>query len=257
MKIRDMDIYFTVPVDRAALAACRRAAGYETDRQFQAELERLGYPFGYIRIERRPANIRGDMAELIADVLGQAPDAVFPAYSAAKAAAEREANEQYYKPFTTIEGRNAAIVAAMEPVKYTALKYGELLHDQYSLHQIEQDEIISIAFETLVYMADRAMKKGIHKGVAFDAAACTAVKQAFLLMGKQAGTKRKNAVVLAADALDDYFSGFASPASDPLETVILRDDALEAYWNAPQGPKRSKLKKLLEDWGINPKRRAA
>ena len=63
--------------------------------------------------------------------------------------------------------------------------------------------------------------------------------------------------MLAADALDDYFSGFASPASDPLETVILRDDALEAYWNAPQGPKRSKLKKLLEDWGINPKRRAA
>ena len=257
MKVRDMDIYFTVPVDRAALAACRKAAGYETDRQFQAELERLGYPFGYIRIERRPANIRGDMAELIADVLGQAPDAVFPAYSAAKAAAEQNVKDQYYKPFTTIEGRNAAIVAAMEPVKYTALKYGHLLRDQYDLHQTEQEEIISIAFETLVYVADRAMKKGIHKGVTFDAAACTAVKQAFLLRGKSAGSKSRKGEVHSADALPDYFSGFADTAPDPLEAVILREDALQAYRDTPEGPKRSRLKKLLEEWGINPKRRAA
>lgn len=239
MKIREMDIYFTVPVDGAHLQTCREQAGYQTARQFERELADRGFPFGYVRIERRPANLRGDTAELIAEVLGMKPDQVFPKYTVSKTAAERVAEEEYYKPFNTLEERNAAIVAAMEPVKYTALKYCHLLKDQNGVHFMEQEDIIATAYETLVHMADRAMKKGIHKGVCFDAAACVAVRQDFLRRGKEAGSVTRKADIVSYDT-GDYYSDRLQGVYDFVDHLFLRDETRKAVAAMPEEKRRDK-----------------
>ncbi|MCL2463111.1 MAG: hypothetical protein FWF44_10630, partial [Defluviitaleaceae bacterium] len=228
MKIRDMDVYFTVPVDRGILAACREKAGYRSANDFKKELRRRGYPITYDSIERgyktntaAGDHIRGDVAELIATVLGRDVSEVFPQYAAAKTAAEREVEADYYKPFTTIAERDAAIVKAIEPVRYTALKYCILLKNQNGGHFLEQDDIIAIAYETLVHMATRAMKKGIHKGTCFEAAACVAVRQEFLRLAKQNRVESRAADVVSYEA---YFCIMDACSSYDLEDHIVRRD---------------------------------
>lgn len=204
MKIREMDIYFTVPVDRAVLAACRERAGYKTVAAFQTALKASGYSMQYSAIERcynkRGGRVRGDVAEVIAEVMGLPVAVVFPSYNAARIAAEDKAEAEYYRPFTTITDRNVAIVAAMDQVRRTALKYCLLLKNQNGGHFLEQSDIISIAYESLVRMADRAMKKGIHKGATFEAAACVAVKNDFLRINKDNKMKCRKAELYSLDA---------------------------------------------------------
>ncbi len=233
-----MNIKFYVPVDHTVLQACRKKRGYKSAYQLHKILKDHGFSLNYSVIECCDgATIRGDNAALIAGALGMEPDEVFPQYSKAKTIAEQCLAERYYRPFTNLIQRDNAIVAAMGNVKQTALKYGRRLKTEGV--PIDREEIISIAYETLVSIADRAMNIGIPKGANFNAYACVSVKYALFGINKKAN--RGN--------LDFYSLEVCSEFRDLPEnfrvdgcfnSVILRDEALAAYEALPEAKKRDK-----------------
>lgn len=242
MKIREMDIYFTVPVDADTLKTCRIKAGYKTVASFGRELKQRGGPATYSNIEcnytKGSSRIRGDVAELIAKVLGMPVSWVFPKYNEAKAAIEQMVNDRYYKPFETVEERNSAIEAAMENVRRTAYKHCRLIKNQNGGHYLEQEDIAGIAYISLIQMADRAMKKGIKKGVCFEAAACVAVKNDFLRINKDNQMVCRKAEIYSldesdADNEDDYYSLHPDPFCFE-DVFIAREECLTAIRTVPR-----------------------
>ena len=83
--------YFSVPVDRALLRDYRQKAGFRRAQDFENALRHRGYAISYTSIEYSHgaksgrSKIRGDSAKIIAEVLGTAPNNLFPGYDEAKA----------------------------------------------------------------------------------------------------------------------------------------------------------------------------
>lgn len=184
VKLKEMELYFTVPIDAAQLRACRIQAGYPSAMEFTKVLSnKAGQPLKYREYENPTGerrHIKGNKAELIAEALGMDVTTVFPQYAEAKAAKEQFVDERYYRPFTTIDERNAAILETMDKARCAALKWGLIYVDRLPwVFRIDRDEMISIGYETLVHMGDVAMQKGIKKDTNFDGAVCVAIKYAF------------------------------------------------------------------------------
>lgn len=251
MKIREMDIYFTVPVNRAVLAACRKQRGFSSAAAFDAALKEA-YPINYVTIEYpmrgnkkdREFCIRGDVAEVIAAALGMEVGVVFPAYDQAKEAAEYANDERYYKPFTTLAERNAAIVETMDVAKYTAFKYGYKLEYQYFIAGTDKAEAISIAYEALVYAADRALKKGIPKSSNFAQYACTVIRNTFEQMRCKNARKYCGSYTYS---YDDLLTGETSSGYN-LENEVIANMELERLAQAlPGKAEESAQDKLMQE----------
>lgn len=153
-------------------------------------------------------SISDTTAQLIADALEVKPEALFTHY--AEAAAEYMPR---VKPFSTRAERDTAIIAALESVKYTALKMCNVLRCKDVWY--EMDDIIATAYETLVEVAEEALIRGIPAGVPFDAIACGAVKKAFLRLRKYHGAQCRKAELVSYEA---YF-----PLHDPASTYRFED----------------------------------
>lgn len=102
---------------------------------------------------------------------------------------------------------------ALEPAKYTALKMCGVL--QCKDVWCEMDDVIAIAYETVVEVAEEALERGIAAGVCFDAIACGAVKKKFLRLRKYYGEKCRKADLVSYEA---YF-----PLHDPASSYCLED----------------------------------
>lgn len=158
-------------------------------------------------------------AQLIADALGMRLEDLFEHYAAA--AAEYKPR---VKPFATKAERDAAIIAALEPVKYTALKMSGVLRGKDVRYEME--DIISEAYSVLVIVAEEAFTRGISAGVCFDAYACGAVKKRLLRLNRYHGKQCRKAELVSYEA---YF-----PLHDPAssfnleERVCLREECREA-----------------------------
>lgn len=222
---------FTVPVDLQRLQALRKAAGFSSRRAFAAELRRRGYDFNYSGVERagQPSRgitvtrIKSETAEAVAEALGVEPDEAFPEYGAAKAAAEHRLMEDRYKPFTTLAERNVAIVDTMDAAKWTAWKFATVKYDGVP---IGWDEAVSCAYETLVEVADQAMRYGIPKGTTFAFYACAAIRNDLLnYYGGAASARRKYSFcsldLFSHDCFKDTYT------LSPEELYILREDLEE------------------------------
>ena len=128
----------------------------------------------------------------------------------AEAAAEHKPR---VKPFSTRAERDGAILKALEPAKYTALKMCGVL--QCKDVWCEMDDVMAIAYETVVEVAEEALERGIAAGVCFDAIACGAVKKKFLRLRKYYGEKCRKADLVSYEA---YF-----PLHDPASSYCLED----------------------------------
>lgn len=187
-------------------------------------------------------SITDTTAQLIADALGVTPEALFEHY--AEAAAKYKPR---VKPFATRAERDAAIIAALEPAKYTALKMCGVL--QCKDVWCEMDDVIAIAYETVVEVAEEALERGIAAGVCFDAIACGAVKKKFLRLRKYYGEKCRKADLVSYEA---YF-----PLHDPAssfnleERVCLREECREAVKTlTPERRRDPYIAEMLEVVGI-------
>ena len=181
-------------------------------------------------------------AQLIADALEVSPEALFEHYAAAAAAYKPRV-----KPFATVAERDAAIIAALEPVKYTALKMRGVLQCQDIWLDIE--DIIAEAFAELVTVAEEAYTRGINAGTCFDAYACGAVKKSMLRLRKYHGQQCRKAELVSYEA---YFP-LCDPASsfDLEERVCLRDECREAVKTLTPEPRRDPyIADLLEVVGL-------
>ena len=125
-------------------------------------------------------------AQLIVDALEVSPEALFEHYAAAAA--------EYVprvKPFATKAERDAAIIAALEPVKYTALKMSGVLRNKNVWYEME--DIIAEAYNELVIVAEEAFTRGISAGASFEPYVCGAVKKRLLrlngITGSNAGKR--------------------------------------------------------------------
>lgn len=187
-------------------------------------------------------SITDTTAQLIADALGVAPEALFEHY--AEAAAEYVPR---VKPFATRAERDAAIIAALEPVKYTALKMCDVLRCKDVWY--EMDDVIATAYETLVEVAEEAFTRGIAAGVCFDAIACGAVKKAFLRLRKYHGMQCRKAELVSYEA---YFCLFDPASSFNLEErVCRREECREAARTLSPARRRDPyIAELLEVVGI-------
>ena len=163
---------------------------------------------GGIPTKRAAAQTTDTTAEMIAQALNVTAEALFEHY--AEAAAEYVPR---VKPFSTRAERDAAIIAALEPVKYTALKMCDVLRCKDVWY--EMDDIIATAYETLVEVAEEAFTRGIAAGVCFDAVACGAVKKDFLRLRKYHGQQCRKAELVSYEA---YF-----PLHDPASTYRFED----------------------------------
>lgn len=163
---------------------------------------------GGIPTKRAAAQTTDTTAEMIAQALNVAPEMLFEHY--AKAAAEYVPR---FKPFATRAERDAAIIAALEPVKYTALKMCNVLRCKDVWY--EMDDVIATAYETLVEVAEEAFTRGIAAGACFDAIACGAVKKAFLRIRKYHRFQCRKAELVSYEA---YF-----PLHDPASTYRFED----------------------------------
>lgn len=163
---------------------------------------------GGIPSKEEMKSISDTTAQLIADALGMRLEDLFEHYAAAAAAYVPRV-----KPFATKAERDAAILAAMEPVKYTALKMCGVL--QCKDVWCEMDDVIAIAYETVVEVAEEALERGIAAGVCFDAIACGAVKKKFLRLRKYYGEKCRKADLVSYEA---YF-----PLHDPASSYRFED----------------------------------
>lgn len=223
---------FTVPVDVQRIRALRKAAGFPGRRAFAEELRRRGYTFNYNGVERagqpsrgRTINrIKSETAEAVAEALGVEPDEAFPEYSAARSEMERHLTEDRYKPFTTLAERNVAIVDTMDAAKWTAWKYANVKCDGVP---IGREEAVSCAYETLVEVADQAMKYGIPKGTTFPAYACVAIRNHIILNyhGYATSPKHKYSFCSLDVFSPEFIRGEYAP--DPAELYILMEELEE------------------------------
>lgn len=223
---------FTVPVDVQRLRALRKAAGFTGRKAFADELRRRGYAFNYngVEIAGRPdrgqavRRIKSETAEAVAEALGVEPDEAFPEYSAAKAEMERRLAEERYKPFATLEERNAAIVDAMDIAKWTAWKCASITCEGIP---IGRDEALSCAYETLVETADNVMKWGLPKGVPFQGYVCRAIKINMIVkyFGHSDDPIRKFGFCGTEAFTPGFLEALTMP--DPEELYILREDLEE------------------------------
>lgn len=177
-------------------------------------------------------------AQMIADALEVEPKQLFEHY--AEAAAEYTPR---VKPFTTIAERDNAILNALEPAKYTALKMRNVL--QCKDIWCEMDDVIAIAYETVVEVAEEALERGIAAGVCFDAMACGAIKKKFLRLRKYYGQQCRKADLVSYEA---YF-----PLHDPAssyrfeEHYELREECREAVRTlSPERRRDPYIAELLE-----------
>lgn len=226
---KHMDIFFKVPVDLNLLKYHRERCGYFSKRQLVIALHKNGYDINYGNVEC-PARylsikyVRGDVAAEIAAFLGMPPNELFPGYDEAKAAAEHSIKTNYYKPFTSVIQRNAAILEEMDVIKSISLKYKQSIRSEGV--PLGDDEVISIGYEALCDVADRAFRVGIPSGVKFGAYACESVKNA--LRQKYRASKYYNIDVFSLEAYT-YAHDLAGPFNLE-EYVSIRDEA----WNAVQ-----------------------
>lgn len=240
------DLYFTVPVDLAVLKDCRERLGFKSIRQLHLAMKRQNVPVAYDAVETRGVKpISGELAATVAAAMGLAPDVVFPQFSAAKAAAEHDISNKYYRPFTTIEGRNTAIVESMDAARKTALKYGSEIKCEGI--PIGREEVTSIAYETLVCVADVAMKKGIKKGTCFAAYACIAVKNAVLQ--KHNESKRRNLDIFSLEMYTPFYD-LPSPCVVD-DYVILQDEVCRAVRGLTDKQRLNRhILELIHEWRL-------
>lgn len=163
---------------------------------------------GGIPSKKRGFNITDATAHMIADALEITPEELFEHY--AKAAAEYVPR---VKPFETRAERDAAIIAALNPAKYTALKMCDVLRCKDVWYEME--DIIAIAYETVVEVAEEALERGIAAGACFEAIACGAIKKKFLRTRKYYGQQCRKAELISYEA---YF-----PLCDPASPYRFED----------------------------------
>lgn len=163
---------------------------------------------GGIVPKQQMKSVTDTTAQMIADALEVTPEQLFKHY--AEAAAEHKPR---VKPFSTRAERDGAILKALEPAKYTALKMCGVL--QCKDVWCEMDDVIAIAYETVVEVAEEALERGIAAGVCFDAIACGAVKKKFLRLRKYYGEKCRKADLVSYEA---YF-----PLHDPASSYRFED----------------------------------
>lgn len=187
-------------------------------------------------------SITDTTAQLIADALGVTPETLFEHYTEAAAK---------YKPrvklFATRAERDAAIIAALEPVKYTALKMSGALRCKDVWYEME--DIIAEAYAELVIVAEEAYTRGISAGVSFEPYVCGAVKKSLLRLRKYHGQQCRKAELVSYEA---YFP-LCDPASsfDLEERVCLRDECREAVKTlTPERRRDPYIADLLEVVGI-------
>lgn len=197
---------------------------------------------GSIPSKAEMKSISDTTAQLIADALEMRLEDLFEHYAAA--AAEYRPR---VKPFLTKAERDAAIIAALEPVKYTALKMSDVLRGKDVWYEME--DIISEAYSVLVTVAEEAYTRGITAGVCFEAFACGAVKKDFLRLRKYHGMQCRKAELVSYEA---YF-----PLHDPAssfnleERVCLREECREAVKTlSPERRRDPYIAGLLEVVGI-------
>lgn len=163
---------------------------------------------GGIPSKAKMKSISDTTAQLIADALEIRLEDLFEHYAAAAA--------EYVprvKPFSTKAERDAAILAAMEPVKYTALKMSGVLRCKDVWYEME--DIIAEAYGELVIVAEEAFTRGISAGVCFDAYACGAVKKRLLRLNRYHGQQCRKAELVSYEA---YF-----PLHDPASSFNLEE----------------------------------
>ena len=132
---------------------------------------------------------------------------------------------------------------ALEPAKYTALKMCGVL--QCKDVWCEMDDVIAIAYETVVEVAEEALERGIAAGVCFDAIACGAVKKKFLRLRKYYGEKCRKADLVSYEA---YFP-LHNPASSYRfeDRYELREECREAVRTlSPERRRDPYIAELLE-----------
>ena len=196
---------------------------------------------GGIPSKEEMKNISDTAAQLIADALGMRLEDLFEHYAAAAAYVPR------VKPFSTKAERDAAILAAMEPVKYTALKMSGALRGKDVWYEME--DIIAEAYRVLVTVAEEAYTRGIKAGLSFEAIAGGAVKKDFLRLRKYHGCQCRKAELVSYEA---YF-----PLCDPAsafnleEWVCRREECREAVKTlSPERRRDPYIAGLLEVVGI-------
>lgn len=196
---------------------------------------------GGIPSKEEMKNISDTTAQLIADALGMRLEDLFEHYAAAAAYVPR------VKPFSTKAERDAAILAAMEPVKYTALKMSGALRGKDVWYEME--DIIAEAYRVLVTVAEEAYTRGIKAGLSFEAIAGGAVKKDFLRLRKYHGCQCRKAELVSYEA---YF-----PLCDPAsafnleEWVCRREECREAVKTlSPERRRDPYIAGLLEVVGI-------
>ena len=189
---------------------------------------------GGIPSKEEMKNISDTTAQLVADALGMRLEDLFEHYAAAAAAYVPRV-----KPFATKAERDAAILAAMEPVKYTALKMSGALRGKDVWYEME--DIIAEAYRVLVTVA--------KAGPSFEAIACGAVKKDFLRLRKYHGCQCRKAEFVSYEA---YF-----PLCDPAssfnleEWVCRREECREAIKAlSPERRRDPYIAGLLEVVGI-------
>lgn len=197
---------------------------------------------GGIPSKEEMKNISDTTAQLVADALGMRLEDLFEHYAAAAAAYVPRV-----KPFATKAERDAAILAAMEPVKYTALKMSGVLRGKDVWYEME--DIIAEAYRVLVTVAEEAYTRGIKAGPSFEAIACGAVKKDFLRLRKYHGCQCRKAEFVSYEA---YF-----PLCDPAssfnleEWVCRREECREAIKAlSPERRRDPYIAGLLEVVGI-------
>lgn len=197
---------------------------------------------GGIVPKQQMKSVTDTTAQMIADALEVTPEELFEHYGAAAA--------EYVprvKPFATKAERDAAIIAALEPVKYTALKMSGVLRCKDVWYEME--DIIAEAYGELVIVAEEAFTRGISAGVCFDAYACGAVKKRLLRLNRYHGQQCRKAELVSCEA---YF-----PLHDPAssfnleERVCLREECREAAKTlSPERRRDPYIAGLLEVVGI-------
>ena len=173
---------------------------------------------GGIVPKQQMKSVTDTTAQMIADALEVTPEQLFKHY--AEAAAE-------HKP----------------RVKPTALKMCGVL--QCKDVWCEMDDVIAIAYETVVEVAEEALERGIAAGVCFDAIACGAVKKKFLRLRRYYGEKCRKADLVSYEA---YF-----PLHDPAspyrfeDRYELREECREAVRTlSPERRRDPYIAELLE-----------
>lgn len=197
---------------------------------------------GGIPSKKDTKSVSDTTAQLIADALGMRLEDLFEHYAAA--AAEYKPR---VKPFATKAERDAAIIAALEPVKYTALKMSGALRNTNAWYEME--DIIAEAYNELVIVAEEAFTRGISAGASFEPYVCGAVKKRLLRLNRYHGQQCRKAELVSYEA---YFP-FNDPASsfNLEERVCLREECREAAKTlSPERRRDPYIAGLLEVVGI-------